>query len=203
MNGRHVLFLWRHFKFLIKSSLVNDAIVGQIRLHIKVLSFSLPGITFGMDVNLFVAVQNLENGLLFRDFKLIFSIAESVDDSDELWLFGQLSNAEVLVFPPRDGQGVVLDIKVKIFPIGNVELLLPISIDKCPGASCLLIKPMGDVSSSYLDDGVDLWKMPILLDESGEVVYISEEDDPNIIGGVVGLEFWENVVSFLLVGLGD
>ena len=84
-----------------------------------------------------------------------------------------------------------------------IKLLLPLRIDKSPRLSCLFIKPARYISSCCLYQRIDLGFISIFLYEFCEIINIIEEGYPDIIGGVVCLEFGENVIPSFMIRLGD
>lgn len=142
-----------------------------------------------MHVYLLVAVQDLPDGFLPRHLELVLGVAESVDNSDELALLGELANEVLLVLPPGDGQRVADELQMQEPAMRDVELFLALRVDEGAWFFGLLIEPTGDVRACSLDDGLNLGEMPALLDEVGEVVDIVEEGYPDIVGRVVALQF--------------
>lgn len=140
-----------------------------------------------MDVDLLVSVKNLPNCLFFRNLKLILSIAQSIDDSDELTFLCEFSNEKLLIFPPRNSQRITNQLEMKVSSLRDIELFLSLSIDVSSRLFCLFIKPTRDIRSRCLDDGVYFWKMPILLNQLREIVDIIEKGNPDIVGRVMRL----------------
>lgn len=202
MYRKNVLLLRRNLQLLVKLRLVLNSIIRQSGIHIQDFSLSFPSITFCMNVDLLVSVKNFPNGLFFRNLKLIFSIAQSIDDSDELTFLCEFSNEKLLILPPRNGQRIANQLKMKVSSLRDIELFLSLSIDESSRLLCLFIKPTRDISSRCLDDGVYFWKMPILLNQLREIVDIIEKRNPDIVGCVMRLQFRENVVPAFMVGLG-
>lgn len=167
MNSRYIMLFWRHFKLIIQRRLIYYAIFCESCLHVEDLPFSFPCVALCVDIYFLVPIQDLPNSLLPGHFQLVFSVAQSVDDADKLGLFCEFANEIFLIFPPRNRQRVVLDVKVKIFSLGNVKLLLPVFVDKATRTSCLVIEPARYVRTCSLNDGVDFGEMPIFLNEGG------------------------------------
>lgn len=167
MNSRHIMLFWRHFQLIIQRRLIYYTIVCESCIHVENLPFSFPGVALRVDIYLLVSIQNLPNGFLPGHFQQVFSVAQSVDDADKLGLFCEFANEIFLIFPPRNRQRVVLDVKVKIFSLRNVKLLLPVFVDKATRTSCLIIEPARYVCPCSLNDGVDFRELPIFLNEGG------------------------------------
>ena len=82
----------------------------------------------------------------------------------------------------------------------SVELFSSILIDKFARIFSFLIKPMSDIGACSFDDGLYLLFLYILLYESGKVVDLTKERNPDVIGMGVSLEFREIVESSFMIG---
>lgn len=75
---------------------------------------------------------------------------------------------------------------MQVLSIGAVELLnSSFDVDLDPGLSSYRVKPESDVSAGSLNQGRRVWTLNIFLEEFGEVINLSEENDPAVIGGIV------------------
>lgn len=76
---------------------------------------------------------------------------------------------------------------MQVLATGAVELLLSgEEVDLQAGLAGGAVEPEGDVRAGGLDEGAGQRVLDVLLDEVGEVVDLAEEDDPAVVGGVVG-----------------
>ena len=82
-----------------------------------------------MNVNLLISVKNFPDSFLSWDLQLIFSVAKGVYDPDQLRLSSELSDAEALIFPPRDKQTIFFGINMEVLSVRYVELFFSIFID--------------------------------------------------------------------------
>ena len=163
VNGRNILFFGWNFKLLVDIGLINNTIIFQIRIHVQYFAFPLPCVTLSMDIDLLISVKDLPNCFFSWHLELILCIAKSIDNSDKLWFFSQLTDTIALVLPPRNRHTIISYVKVKIFSIWNVTLFITIFVDKCTRPSCLVIKPWSNITSCCFYDWVDFWWMPVFL----------------------------------------
>ena len=203
MNGRHILLLWRHFKLFIEGGLIYYTVVFQVCLHVQDFSLSLPSVTLSMDVYLLISVKNFPDSFLLWDFQLIFSVAQSIDDPDKLWLSRELTDTKALIFPPRNEKAIFFGINMKVLSVGYVELLFSVFVDKGSRRSSLFIKPMCDISACSLNERFNFRNVSIALNKSCQIVDITKESNPDIIGSVMTLQFREYVILSFFIRLGN
>lgn len=122
-------------------------------------------------------------------------IVDHIDDSDPPSLLGELPDDILGILPPLD-----LAIRLNMQVLSTRAVVLPLSclkIDLDSGFSAVGIEPVGDICACGFDEWSGEWVGDVLLDEPGEVVYLSEEDDPAVVGCVVVAHLFKRVVSLL------
>lgn len=154
-----------------------------------------------MRVDLLVSIEDLPNCFFFWHLKLILRITQSIDNTNKLTLLCQFPYKVLLIFPPRNGQGVSFEFKMQISSMRYVKLFLPLGIDKSPGLSSLLVEPTCDISSCYLNQWLHFRFYSILLYKLGEIIHIIKEGYPYIVRRIVCLQFRENVIPPFMIGL--
>jgi hypothetical protein len=112
MNGRNVPFFFRNLELIVHCSLIYDSIFLKCKVHVQGYVFPFPSVTFCMNVDLLIPSENFVDRLLFRNFKQIFGIAQCVNDTELLRLFGEFSDEVVLVFPPGNHHEIFFEIKM-------------------------------------------------------------------------------------------
>ena len=201
MYGRYILLLRRNLELLIQGRLVCNSVLGQISFHIEDLSFSLPCVALGMDINLFITIQDLPNRLLTWNLKQILCVAQSIDYTYFVRFFGQLPYEILLILPPWNHQRIFFHIQMHIFSKWNIKLLLTLRVYEGTGISCLFVEPASYICTSCMYNGLDFRQMPIFLYEVGEIIDIIEKSYPNIIWRVVTFELSESIVSSFMIRL--
>lgn len=208
MDGWDVpLPLW-DLQLFVSGPLIYNPILLQCVVHIQGLPVPLPSVAGCVVVNGLVSIQNLIDSLLRGHLQHILSPRQSIDDLDVPGAFGELADVIVLVLPPWDITVFRLVLswvlwEIQVPPVGAVVLPEPLWGDVDLGLPCLLIEPLRDVSARRLDEGLHFFLGDVLLDVLCEIVDLSEEGYPYVVGSVVLLELGVVVVSALLEGFGD
>ena len=140
-----------------------------------------------------IPVQDFTDSFLRRYFKDGAMIVNHVHNFYFLWLLCQFANDITGIFPPFD---LVIWINMKIFTSWTVEFPFAcLAIHFNSGLSAAAIEPIGDVSACSFDERSSEGIWNIFLDDIGEVVYLSEESDPTVVGSVVVAYFLAGEVS--------
>lgn len=164
-------------------------------MHVERAPQTFPNVAGTMFVELEIPVEDLSNGLFGRNLKDRAVIVDHVDYSDPSSLLGELADDIFGILPPLD---LAIRLNMQIFAPGAVVLSLSgLKIDLDSWLATVVIEPVGDVSACgfYERSGKRIGYM--FLDESSEVVYFPEEDDPTIVGRVVVAHFLKCVISLL------
>ena len=83
----------------------------------------------------------------------------------------------------------------------NVKLLLALTVNKGSRPSSFVVKPGSYIGTCSLDQWFYFCLLPVFLDEGCQVIDVSEEGDPDVVGGVVTLEFFADVEPSFVIGL--
>lgn len=143
-----------------------------------------------MFVKFNIPVQDLTDGFLGRYFKDGAVIVNHVHNFYFLRLLCQFANDITGIFPPFN---LVIRINMKVLASWTVKLSFAcLAINSYSGLSAATVEPIGNVSACSLDEGSGEGIGNIFLDDICEVVYLSEESDPAVVGSVV--------VAYLLAG---
>ena len=89
---------------------------------------------------------------------------------------------------------------MQVLSVGYVELFLPIFIDKSTRMPGLLIEPMCDISSRSFNERFDFRNVPITLNKGCEIVDLTEESNPDIVRGIMTLQFRKDVILPFFIG---
>ena len=140
-----------------------------------------------------ISVQYLTNGFFWRYFKDGTVIINHVHNFYFLWFLCQFANDITGIFPPFD---FIIWINMKIFASWTVELPFTcLTIHFNSGLSAAAVEPICDISACSFDEGSGKGIRNIFLDDICEVVYLSEESYPTVIGSIVVAYFLAGVVS--------
>ena len=122
-------------------------------------------------------------------------IVDHVDDSDPPGLLGEFADDILRILPPLD---LAVRLNMQVLSTWAVVLSLAcLNIDLDSWFSAVGVEPVGDVSACGFDEWSGEGVGDVLLDESGEVVDLSEEDYPAVVGCVVVAHLFECVVTLL------
>lgn len=122
-------------------------------------------------------------------------IVDHVDDSDPPGLLGELTDDILRILPPLD---LAIRLDMQVLSAWAVVLSLScLQVDLDSWFAAVGIEPVGDISACGFDEWSGEGVGDVFLDESGEVVYLSEEDDPAVVGCVVVAHLFKRVVSLL------
>ncbi len=162
---------------------VLNAILLESFLHVEGSAKSLPDIASPVFIILQVPVQNLSDCLLRRHLQNSAVVIDHIDYSDPPWLFGELANDVFGVLPPLH---LALRVYMQILATRTVKLALASGVvDLDPWFSAGGVEPEGDVSACSLDERSGERVGDVLLNDFGEVVHFSEQNDPTVVCSVV------------------
>ena len=165
-------------------------------MHVERTAETLPDVAGAMFIEFEISVEYLSNGLFGRNLEDGAVIVDHVDYSDPPGLLGELADDIFGILPPLD---LAIRLNVQVLAAGTVVLSLSgLEIDLYSWFATVGVEPVGDVGACGLDERSGERIGDVLLDESGEVVDLPEEDDPAVVGCVVVAHLFKRVVSLLL-----
>lgn len=117
--------------------------------------------------------------------------------------FSQFAYKVLLIFPPRNNQGIFLQIQMQIFFKRNIKLLHSFRVNESARFSCLFVKPICYICSCGMYNRLNFSKMPIFLYKVSQIIDIIEKSNPNIVRGVVTFKLGDGIVSSFVIRFGN
>lgn len=196
MDGRHVPVRVDHIEAVEFGVLVFYAVLLESFLHVERTAQTFPDVASSVFVKLKVPVEYFPNGLFGRDLEDRAVIVDHVDDSNPPGLLGEFANNILRILPPLD---LAIWLNMQVFSTWTVVLSFScLSVDLDSRFAAVGVEPVGDVGACRINERSGEGVGNMLLDEPGEVVDLSKEDDPAVVGCVVVAHLFQRVVTLLL-----
>lgn len=84
----------------------------------------------------------------------------------------------------------------------SIELLISILVDKFSRIFGFFIKPMSNISSGSLYERLNFFFVSVLLYKTGEIIYLTKERYPDVVGMGMCLKLRQVVEPPFMVGFG-